>query len=81
MLPKHLKAMLERMAQSPGHIAVRAAMLTSFRPPLRKSQTTFSESTLQRSDFVFYEWGMVIKLRRSKTIQFSERELPIPVLN
>lgn len=67
------------MSNSLGHVAIRAAMLTSFRALLRKCQVTSSDSTLLRSDFSFFHWGMIIKLRRSKTIQFSERELLIPV--
>ena len=40
---------------------------------------TDSESVLCRSDLSFYTWGMVISVRRSKTVQFSEREILIPV--
>ena len=79
ILPSHLLAMFGRMSESPGHVAARAALLTSFRGLLRKSQITDSDSVLRRSDFEFFVWGMVITVRRSKTIQFSEKELVIPV--
>ena len=79
LLPKHLLRIFEQMSSSVGHTAIRAAILTSFRALLRKCQVTASDSTLRRSDFSFYQWGMIIKVRRSKVIQFSERELLIPV--
>ena len=62
-----------------GHTAVRAAMLLSFRALLRKCHVTSSDSALVRSDFVFRRWGMLVNVRRSKTIQFRERVLSIPV--
>ena len=62
-----------------GHNATRAAILTAFRALLRKSQITNSDSVLLRSDFAFFSWGMIITIRKSKTIQFSERKLLIPV--
>ena len=34
---------------------------------------------LPRSAFVFYSWGGVITVKKSKTIQFSERELYVPI--
>ena len=67
------------MSDSPGHVCIRAAILTGFCALLRKCQITSSESVLLTSDFIFYSWGMVISVRRSKTIQFDERELLIPV--
>ena len=54
-------------------------MLCSFRALLRKCQVTSSESALRRKDFTFLPWGMLIRVRRSKTIQFAERMLEIPV--
>lgn len=79
LLPAHLRTMFSYMSDSVGDVSIRSAILTSFRGLLRKSQITLSDSTLLRSDFVFYPWGMVLKVRRSKTIQFSERELLIPI--
>lgn len=79
LLPKDLLLIFSNMNNSKGHTAFRAATLLSFRALLRKSQFTESASCLRRSDVSFYEWGMLINVRRSKTIQFGERLLQIPV--
>lgn len=79
LLPANLIKMFIYMSETQGHTAIRAAILTSFRALLRKSQITESEATLLRSDFTFFSWGMQLRVRRSKTIQFLERELLIPV--
>ena len=79
ILPSHLLAIFKKMSSSVGHVATRAAILTSFRALLRKCQVTDSDSVLTRGDFAFFSWGMLITVRRSKTIQFGERELVIPV--
>ena len=60
-------------------MCTKAAILTAFQALLRKCELTDSESVLLGSDFKFYSWRMLISVRRSKTIQFSERELLIPV--
>ena len=80
LLPSHLKEMFKSMSNSVGHLAIKVALLLSFRGLLRKSQVTLSDSMLLRSDFKFYDWGLLINVRRSKTIQFKERELLIPIV-
>lgn len=79
LLPANLLLMFSFMAPTIGHTCIRAALLTGFRGLLRKCQLTASDSVLLRSNFVFYDWGMVVYIRRSKTIQFAERELLIPI--
>lgn len=79
LLPAELLKMFSFMSNRDGHVCAKAALLTGFRALLRKCQLTDSESVLRRSDFEFFPWGMVISVRRSKTIQFAERELLIPV--
>lgn len=79
LLPGMLIRMFSSLSSNPGHTAWRAAVLCSFRALLRKCQVTASDSSLLRGDFRFYEWGMIIRIRRSKTIQFQERILEIPV--
>ena len=79
LLPGHLRRIFAIMLGTPGHVALRAAMLVSFRALLRKSHVTLSECTLERRDIEFYRWGMMLKVRRSKTIQFKERTHLIPV--
>ena len=79
MLPGMLLRVFELLSTNPGHVAWRAAILCSFRALLRKCQVTLSDSSLQRRDFRFLDWGMIIAIRRSKTIQFQERVLEVPV--
>lgn len=79
MLPGMLLRVFALLTLNSGHVSWRAAMLCSFRALLRKSQVTDSDSALRRGDFRFFDWGMIIKIRRSKTIQFGERVLEIPV--
>ena len=71
--------MLSLMSDRPEQVCTKAAITTGFRALLKKCQLTDSESVLLRSDFKFYSWGMLISVRRSKTIQFSESELLMPV--
>lgn len=79
ILPSMLLKMFDHITMSKGHISWRAAVLCSFRGLLRKSQVTLSDSSLKRSNFKFFSWGMIISLTRTKTIQFSERHLCIPI--
>ena len=80
LLPEHLLAIVSMLTNSPGHVAFKAALLTSFRALLRKDQVTNTDNTLRRGDFEFFDWGMVITIRRSKTIQFKERVVKIPIV-
>lgn len=79
ILPSQLAAMLSRLSDSPGHTAFKAAILTSFRGLLRKAHITRSDAALLRQDFTFHKWGMTIRVSKSKTIQYAERTLEIPV--
>lgn len=79
LLPDMLLRIFARLSATPGHTAWRAAVLCSFRALLRKCQITLSDSSLRRKDFRFLDWGMIISIRRSKTIQFQERVLEVPV--
>ena len=79
MLPAMLVRIFGELTGNRGHNSWRAAVLCSFRALLRKCQVTESESALVRRDFQIFSWGMIIRVRRSKTIQFRERVLEIPV--
>ena len=79
ILPGQLLKMLAYMSDSLGHTTIRAALISGFRGLLRKCQLTASDSSLLRRDIKFYSWGMVITIRKSKTIQFKEHELLIPI--
>ena len=41
---------------------------------------TSSELMLTRGDFEFHDWGMVLTVRKSKTIQFRKRTLEISIV-
>lgn len=56
------------------------ALCLGYRCLLRKSHFTYSNHTLLYSDVKFTEYGMHITLRSSKTIQYSERIVEIPVI-
>ena len=78
LLPAELLKMF--ISSSVGHVYTRAANLTGFRALLRKSQLTDSDAVLRHSNFTFFHLGMLLAIRRTKTIQFKERELLIPVV-
>lgn len=79
LLPGQLAAMLAHLSDSPGHTAFKAAILTSFRGLLRKAHITRSDAPLLREDFSFHPWGMTLRIKKTKTIQFAERTLDIPI--
>ena len=79
LLPSMLIKIFAGLTENAGHVSWRAAVLCSFRALLRKCQVTSSDSMLLRRDFTMLDWGMIIRVRRSKTIQFRERILEIPV--
>ena len=55
------------------------AFLTCFHCLLRVSHVTDSHLSLQKSSFAFHSWGVLVTVSKSKTIQFAERILSIPV--
>lgn len=79
ILPGMLRKMFSFLTLKHGHTSWRAAILCSFRGLLRKSQITNSDSVLRRKDFKIFPWGMLLYIRKSKTIQFQERVLIIPI--
>ena len=79
LLPYMLLKIFALLTQNAGHTAWRAATLCCFRGLLRKCQVTQSDNTLLRQDFEFFKWGMLLTVRRSKTIQYGQRVLRIPI--
>ena len=79
LLPEHLLCMYECLPISLGHTSFWAAALFAFRILLRKCHYTESDSTLKRDAFQFYDWGMMVTITKTKTIQFKERKLVLPV--
>ena len=78
VLPSMLTSIFSYLTTNAGHNVWRAAMLCCFRGFLRKCQVTQSDSTL-RKDFDFFQWGLLITVRKSKSIQFQDRLLKIPI--
>lgn len=56
------------------------ALVLSYRYLLCKGHDTVSPHTLQRGDLEFTKYGACIKLRLSKTIQFREWVLQVPIV-
>ena len=50
-----------------------------FRCLLRKAHVTVSDMHLTKSSFHFSPWGVLVYLDKTKTIQYGERTLRIPV--
>ena len=80
LMPEHLRRMFRNLPMTSDSIAVRAAILLSFRCLLRQNQITGRLNALCRADFSFSKMGLELSVRRSKTIQFRERILSIPVV-
>ena len=74
-----LRSMFSRLTHNPGHNAWRAAVLCSFRGLLRKSQITMFDSVLKRKDLKNFQSGLIITVSKTKTIQYQERSLNIPI--
>ena len=79
LLPAGLLRLFAMLQPTLGHTAVRAAMLLSFRGLLRKAHVTLSDAAFARRDVSFQPWGLLISVRKSKTIQFKEKVHKIPV--
>ena len=79
ILPQTLGRLFGLMQPSVAHTSVRAAMLLSFRALLRKAHVTDSDAALRRKDVTFHQWGLMLHIRKSKTIQFRQRVHMIPV--
>ena len=44
-----------------------------------ESARSLIQTVLLRGDFVFYDWGLILTVRRTKAIQFRECKLEIPI--
>ena len=79
ILPHHILGICAHLTGNPGHVTFRAAMLLSFRALLRKQHVTLSNAHLLREDITIQDWGMMVRVSTSKTIQFKQKVLVIPV--
>lgn len=56
------------------------ALCVGYRCLLRKGHFTASSHTIKRSDLVFTDYGFCLTITSSKTVQFRERVVKIPVV-
>ena len=66
-------------------LAIWSCVILSFRTLLRKSNLLPSPNTeahcVKRNDITFTDWGFLVRINSSKTIQFKQRQLEIPVVS
>ena len=55
-----------------------AATITAFRGLLRKAHITLSDQAIAVQDLEFFDWGLLLTLPKTKTVQYGERLLQIP---
>lgn len=55
------------------------ALVLAFRGLLRKSSICQGHHNLHREDVKFLSWGLIISIRKSKTIQFAQRVHEVPI--
>lgn len=81
LLPKHLLELYKHLdKKSTVDLVFWTALCLGYRCLLRKSHFTKSNHTLQREDVSFTDYGILVTLRSSKTVQFRERVVTIPVI-
>lgn len=80
LLPKHLKRILSTLnVTKDDDLVFWCAVVLAFRGLLRKSAVCKGPHNLRRCDIEFFQWGIIISIRHSKTIQFRERTHRVPV--
>lgn len=83
ILPNELAEMKQHVVLSDFmELSVWLGILFIYRTLLRKSHIflgEFNRNLLRRSDIEFFSWGIVVHVSKSKTIQFAERKVTIPV--
>lgn len=81
LLPEHLKLIFPNLRFNKlEDLIFWCALCLSFRCLLRKCHFTLSPHMLMRSHIEFTSYGMMVNIVSSKTIQFKERVLQIPVV-
>lgn len=81
LLPEHLLLMYHLLNfNDKRDLIFWCALCLSFRCLLRKSHFTYSPHMLMRSHVKFTEYGIILSIVSSKTIQFRERTVRIPVV-
>lgn len=81
LLPEHLKRIYAHLHfNDKKDLVFRCALCLSFRCLLRKCHFTSSPHMILCSQVEFTEYGLLLSINSSKTIQFNERTLQIPVV-
>lgn len=81
LLPEHLTSMYAFLRfDDKRDLVFWCALCLSFRCLLRKCHLTSSPHMLLRSHVEFTDYGVLLKIVSSKTIQFRERVLKIPIV-
>ena len=77
--PEHLLQFYSHLDMSVSYqLCWWTAAITAFRGLLRKAHVTKSSQCISFDNVKFYEWGMLLTLPHTKTIQYGERILEIP---
>ena len=77
--PQHLLRMYFKLDMSKSYDLVWwLAIILAFRGLLRKAHVTNTDQGICVSDLSFKDWGVLLSLPKTKTIQYGERLLEIP---
>lgn len=77
---EHLNIIFQELnLETSEGIAFWLVLLLGFRSLLRKSNLIEQEHSLKEKDVIQYDWGILLKIHQSKTIQFGERVVEIPL--
>lgn len=81
LLPEHLMLIYRALDhKNILHLVFWTAITLAYRCLLRKGHYTYSTHMLRRQDVEFTDYGVCITLHSSKTIQYRERLVKIPVV-
>lgn len=80
ILPKQLLSMYGKLnMRNMEDYVFWTTTILCFRGLLRKSSVCKGQNCLLLSDLQFHSWGVIVRLRKSKTIQYKERVHVIPI--
>lgn len=80
LMPSHLVRIRSVLDMSNSeHFVFWAAVVLAFRGLLRKSNFCVGHNSLLRCDVEFQDWGLILWIRNSKTIQYRECVHKVPI--
>lgn len=80
LLPMHLLAIYKTLnLELQEDLVYWCTVITCFRGLLRKSSVCQGPNCMERRDIQLTDWGMLIHIRKSKTIQFKQQVHVVPV--